>query len=162
MDHFHEQVLALNKIGGQARVMVVTGSIDRAIRKYLLERKSPYQAIVAFSGEHAYGGAQVSEASLNGFPSSRIADEIQQDPYRFLICADKFQTGVRRAAIAHHVRRQDLVRDQGRADAVACQQGAFEETLVFVLDFMNAADTIQEAFADYYRTTILSEETDPQ
>ena len=26
---------------------------------------------------------------------------------------------------------------------------------------MNAADTIQEAFADYYRTTILSEETDP-
>ena len=32
---------------------------------------------------------------------------------------------------------------------------------VFVLDFMNEADTIQEAFADYYRTTILSEETDP-
>ena len=32
---------------------------------------------------------------------------------------------------------------------------------VFVLDFMNDADTIQEAFADYYRTTILSEETDP-
>ena len=31
----------------------------------------------------------------------------------------------------------------------------------FVLDFMNDADTIQEAFADYYRTTILSEETDP-
>ena len=27
---------------------------------------------------------------------------------------------------------------------------------VFVLDFMNDADTIQEAFADYYRTTILS------
>ena len=26
---------------------------------------------------------------------------------------------------------------------------------------MNAANTIQEAFADYYRTTILSEETDP-
>ena len=32
---------------------------------------------------------------------------------------------------------------------------------VFVLDFMNDADTIQEAFADYYRTTVLSEETDP-
>ena len=32
---------------------------------------------------------------------------------------------------------------------------------VFVLDFMNDTDTIQEAFADYYRTTILSEETDP-
>src|SRR5256885_14974137 len=32
---------------------------------------------------------------------------------------------------------------------------------VFVLDFMNNAETITEAFADYYRTTILSEKTDP-
>ncbi len=31
----------------------------------------------------------------------------------------------------------------------------------FVLDFANDADTIQAAFADYYRTTILAEETDP-
>ena len=79
--------------------MVVTGGIERAIqyyraiRQYLLERKSPHRAIVAFSGEHEYGGVKASEASLNGFPSGRIADEIQQDPYRFLICADKFQTG---------------------------------------------------------------------
>ena len=60
VDHFHEQVIALNKIGGQARAMVVTGGIERAIqyfhafRDYLKERKSPYQAIVAFSGEHEY------------------------------------------------------------------------------------------------------------
>jgi len=32
---------------------------------------------------------------------------------------------------------------------------------VFVLDFMNDTKTITEAFADYYRTTVLSEETDP-
>src|SRR5690606_19862355 len=32
---------------------------------------------------------------------------------------------------------------------------------VFVLDFMNDSDTIQEAFDRYYRTTILSKETDP-
>ncbi len=51
-----------------------------AIRQYLLERKSTYQAIVAFSGEHEFGGLQVSEVALNGFPSRRIADEIQQDP----------------------------------------------------------------------------------
>jgi type I restriction enzyme, R subunit len=31
VDHFHEQVLALNKIGGQARAMVVTSGIERAI-----------------------------------------------------------------------------------------------------------------------------------
>lgn len=50
VDHFHEQVLALNKIGGQARAMVVTSGIERAIQyfqavsAYLLERKSPYRA----------------------------------------------------------------------------------------------------------------------
>jgi type I restriction enzyme R subunit len=32
---------------------------------------------------------------------------------------------------------------------------------VFALDFANDTDTIQKAFSDYYRTTILSEETDP-
>ncbi len=32
VDHFHEQVLALNKIGGQARAMVVTSGIERAIQ----------------------------------------------------------------------------------------------------------------------------------
>jgi type I restriction enzyme, R subunit len=99
VDHFHEQVLAAGKIGGQARAMVVTSGIERAIqyfhafKTYLVERKSPYQAAVAFSGEHEYGGAKVSETSLNGFSSRDIASKIQTDPYRFLICADKFQTG---------------------------------------------------------------------
>ena len=99
VDHFHEQVMAAGKIGGQARAMVITSGIERAIqyfhafKAYLSERKSPYQAIVAFSGEHEYDGAKVSEASLNGFPSGDIAEKIQEDPYRFLICADKFQTG---------------------------------------------------------------------
>ena len=86
VDHFHEQVLAAGKIGGQARAMVVCSGIERAIqyfhaiKAYLVERKSPYQAIVAFSGEHEYSGAKVSEASLNGFPSRDIAENIQNDP----------------------------------------------------------------------------------
>jgi len=89
VDHFHEQVLALNKIGGQARAMVVTSGIERAIQyfqaitAYLTERKSPYRAIVAFSGEHEFGGVKVTEAGLNGFPSKDIPDRIENDPYRF-------------------------------------------------------------------------------
>ena len=99
VDHFHDQVLAQSKIGGAARAMVVTNGIARAIqyfhaiRDYLKERKSRYRAIVAFSGEPEYGGVRVSEASLNGFPSGQIAEKIREDPYRFLVCADKFQTG---------------------------------------------------------------------
>ena len=99
VDHFHEQVAGLQKIGGQARAMVVTSSIRRAItyflaiRDYLDERKSSYRAIVAFSGEPEYNGGKVTEASLNGFSSNLIAEKIQEEPYRFLVCADKFQTG---------------------------------------------------------------------
>ena len=167
VDHFHEQVLALNKIGGQARAMVVTSGIERAIqyyhaiRDYLAERKSPYQAIVAFSGEHEYGGAKVTEASLNGFPSSQIADRIQEDPYRFLVCADKFQTGYDEPLL--HTMYVDKILSGIKAVQTLSRLNRAhpQKHDVFVLDFMNDADTIQEAFADYYRTTILSEETDP-
>ena len=167
VDHFHEQVLALNKIGGKARAMVVTGGIERAvqyyhaIRRYLLERKSPYQAIVAFSGEHEYGGVKASEAALNGFPSRRIPDEIQQDPYRFLICADKFQTGYDEPLL--HTMYVDKILSGIKAVQTLSRlnRAPPKKHDVFVLDFMNDANTVQEAFSDYYRTTILSEETDP-
>src|SRR3972149_4462684 len=34
VDHFHEQVMAAVKIGGEARAMVVTSGIERAIQYY--------------------------------------------------------------------------------------------------------------------------------
>jgi type I restriction enzyme R subunit len=167
VDHFHEQVLALNKIGGQARAMVVTSGIERAIqyyhafRDYLTERKSPHKPIIAFSGEHEYGGSKVTEASLNGFPSSLIVDQIQEDPYRFLICADKFQTGYDEPLL--HTMYVDKILSGIKAVQTLSRLNRAHPKKhdVFVLDFMNDVDTIKEAFADYYRTTILSEETDP-
>ena len=167
VDHFHEQVIAQSKIGGEARAMVVTNGIERAIqyfhafREYLVERKSRYQAIVAFSGEHEYGGAKVTESSLNGFPSSQIADKIQEDPFRFLICADKFQTGYDEPLL--HTMYVDKVLSGIKAVQTLSRLNRAhpQKHDVFVLDFMNDAATIQLAFADYYRTTILAEETDP-
>ena len=160
-------MLALNKIGGQARAMVVCSGIERAIqyfhaiREYLAERKSPYQAIVAFSGEHEYGGVKVTEASLNGFPSSAIADRIAEDPYRFLVCADKFQTGYDEPLLHTMYVDKILAGIKAVQTLSRLNRAHPQKHDVFVLDFMNDADTIQAAFADYYRTTILSEETDP-
>ncbi len=167
VDHFHEQVLALHKIGGEARAMVVTSGIERAIqyfhaiRDYLTERKSRYQAIVAFSGEHEWGGAKVTEASLNGFPSSQIAEKIQQDPYRFLICADKFQTGYDEPLLHTMYVDKQLSGIKAVQTLSRLNRAHPKKHDVFVFDFMNDVDTIQQAFADYYRTTILAEETDP-
>ena len=167
VDHFHEQVLAKNKIGGQARAMVVTNGVERAIqyyhaiRDYLAERKSRYQAIVAFSGDHEFGGAKVSEASLNGFPSGRIAERIQEDPYRFLVCADKFQTGYDEPLL--HTMYVDKTLSGIRAVQTLSRLNRAhpKKSDVFVLDFFNDAGTIGDAFADFYRATILSDETDP-
>ena len=82
--------------------MVVVDGVDRAIRYHnairqlLHERELPFQALVAFSGSRTVDDLydqEVSEALLNGFPEIRTAEKFQEDPYRILICADKFQTG---------------------------------------------------------------------
>ena len=167
VDHFQEHVLALNKIGGQARAMVVCSGIERAIqyfhaiRDYLAERKSPYKPIVAFSGEHDYGRAKVTEASLNGFPSNKIADEIQEDPYRFLVCADKFQTGYDEPLLHTMYVDKPLSGIKAVQTLSRLNRAHPQKYDVFVLDFQNDTDTIAAAFSDYYRTTVLSEETDP-
>ena len=167
VDHFHDQVLAQGKIGGQARAMVVTNGVERAIqyyhaiREYLGERKSRYQAIVAFSGEHEFGGGKVTEASLNGFPSGRIAERFQDDPYRFLVCADKFQTGYDEPLL--HTMYVDKTLSGVKAVQTLSRLNRAHPRKhdVFVLDFLNDEETIQDAFADYYRATILADETDP-
>ena len=167
VDNFHGQVVDLRKIGGEARAMVVTSSIRRAIsyyfaiREYLEARKSPYQAIVAFSGEHEFNGTKLTEASLNGFSSNLIANRIQEDPYRFLVCADKFQTGYDEPLL--HTMYVDKALSGVKAVQTLSRLNRAHPKKhdAFVLDFSNDADTIQAAFSDYYRTTVLAEETDP-
>ena len=167
VDHFHEQVISQHKIDGQARAMVVTNGIERAIqyfhaiRNYLKKRKSPYQAIVAFSGEKEYGGATVTEASLNGFPPGKIAETFQEEPYRFLVCADKFQTGYDEPLL--HTMYVDKTLSGIKAVQTLSRLNRAHQKKhdVFVLDFLNDTETITEAFSNYYRTTVLSDETDP-
>ena len=167
VDHFHDQVLAQGKIGGAARAMVVTNGIERAIQyyhaisDYLAERKSRYEALVAFSGEHEYGGAKLSEASLNGLPSAQIADRFQEDPYRFLVCADKFQTGYDEPLLHTMYVDKTLSGIKAVQTLSRLNRAHPKKHDVFVLDFLNDADTIREAFADFYRATILADETDP-
>ena len=167
VDHFHEQVLAKAKIGGQARAMVVTSGIERAVqyyhavKAYLEERKSPYQAIVAFSGEHEFGGTKVSEASLNGFSSGDIAEKIQNDPYRFLICADKFQTGYDEPLLHTMYVDKPLSGIKAVQTLSRLNRAHPQKHDCFVLDFQNNSEAITFAFQDYYQTTLLSEETDP-
>ena len=147
--------------------MVVTSGIERAIqyfhafKTYLEERKSPYQAIVAFSGEHDYCGARVSEFSLNGFSSGEIADKIQTDPYRFLICADKFQTGYDEPLLHTMYVDKPLSGIKAVQTLSRLNRAHPQKHDCFILDFQNNSAAITFAFQDYYRTTLLADETDP-
>ena len=167
VEHFHTQVIGKGKVGGQARAMVVTSSILRAIEFYyeikrqLEDRKSPYKAIVAFSGTKEYGGKQVSESDVNGFPSKDIEDNMEIDPYRILVVADKFQTGYDQPLL--HTMYVDKVLSDVKAVQTLSRLNRChpKKCDTFVLDFANDADDIQKAFQRYYKTTILSKETDP-
>lgn len=167
IDHFHEKVAEV-KMGGRARAMVVTSSIERAVQyrmafdSYLKERKSPYKAIVAFSGDHEYGDTKLDEAKMNNFPSSKIESTFRDDDkYRFLIVAEKFQTGYDEPLL--HTMYVDKILSHGKAVQTLSRLNRAhpQKSDTFVLDFVNDADTIKEAFEPYYRTTILSESTDP-
>jgi len=168
LDHFHDQVIAKRKIGDKARAMVVASGIERAMQykvafdAYLAERKSPYRAIVAFSGEHEFRGEEnVNEAKMNGFPSSGIPERFREDPYRFLIVAEKFQTGFDEPLL--HTMYVDKVLSGIKAVQTLSRLNRAhpDKHDTFVLDFVNDADTMEQAFGDYYRTTVLSKETDP-
>ena len=164
VEHFHTEVA--RKIKGQGRAMVVTSSIKRAIEYYmainnlLKERKSPYKAVVAFSGEAQYEGQTYNEAKLNGFPSSKIEKTFKSDPYRILVVANKFQTGYDEPLL------HTMYVDKGLSDIKAVQTLSrlnrchADKNDVFVLDFVNDPDVIKKAFDRYYKTTVLSGETD--
>ena len=167
IDHFHEAVFRPRKIDGQARAMVVTDGVDRAIdyhnaiSAYIKDNGYPYRSIIAFSGDRHRQGETVSEASLNGFPSRQIPDKIQEDPYRILICADKFQTGYDEPLLHTMYVDKTLAGIKAVQTLSRLNRAWPNKTDTFVLDFMNSSDVIREAFSDYYRTTILAEETDP-
>jgi type I restriction enzyme, R subunit len=177
VDHFHDSVLAPKKIGGRARAMVVCSSIKRAMQyktaidTYLAERKSPYKTIVAFSGAHEYEGKKdVTEATMNGFPSNKIEDYfeaeeikgiLQKDPYRFLIVADKFQTGFDQPLLHTMYVDKPLSGVKAVQTLSRLNRAHPKKKDTFVLDFMNEAEGIQKSFEPYYRTTVLSEATDP-
>lgn len=169
VEHFHEQVIAKGKIGGQARAMVVTSSIPRcveyyyAINKCLAARHSPYKAIVAFSGEHSYQGQEpaLTSAAINGFSDAEIPDRFEEDPYRLLVVTDMFQTGFDEPLL-HTMYVDKTLYDIKAVQTLSRLNRSHPKKYdTFVLDFANKATTIEEAFSKYYRTTILSGETDP-
>lgn len=168
IDHFHRDVRHL--INGEAKAMVVTKGIVFAIKykqafdTYLKEIKSPYKAIVAFSGTKDYEGIEYNEVAMNNFKTNKtdIPKNFKKNEYRFLIVADKYQTGFDEPLL------HTMYVDKKLAGVQAVQTLSRlnrakkpHKKDTFVLDFFNEAEDIKKAFEPYYTATILSEETNP-
>lgn len=170
IDHFNENVR--QRIANKAKAMVVCKSIESAMKykeafdSYLNEINSPFKSIVAFSGKkkHWSTGEELTEDKMNNFKDSSIdiPDQFEKDDYRFLIVANKYQTGFDQPLL------HTMYVDKQLSDVQAVQTLSRlnrakkpEKRETFVLDFYNDIEDIKEAFKPYYTTTILSEETDP-
>ncbi len=165
IEHFAAQVQ--EEIAGKAKAMIVTRSRLHAVRyklavdKYLAERGYPFKALVAFSGTVQDEGQAYTEFGMNGFPEAQTARTFERPEYRFLIVANKFQTGFDQPLL--HTMYVD--KKLGGVNAVQTlsrlNRTQAEKKGTMVLDFANESDEIKAAFEPYYETTLLSEATDP-
>jgi type I restriction enzyme R subunit len=170
IDHFVPQVVNAKKLRGKAKGMIITQSIESAIRYYkavtrLLEEKgNPFKILIAFSGEKDVDGVSYSETEMNGFSESDTRGYFDKDEYRLLIVANKYLTGFDQPKLSAMYVDKKLqgvlaVQALSRLNRSSAKLGKRTEDL-FILDFFNSVDDIKVAFDNFYTITSLSEETD--
>ncbi|ELZ7775910.1 type I restriction endonuclease subunit R [Campylobacter upsaliensis] len=163
IEHFFQNIC--KKIGEKAKAMVVTSSRENAVKYYLffkkyLQKNHPeYQALVAFSGDKEINGESYSEVRLNGFSEAMLKDEFKKDNYRFLIVAEKYQTGfdeplLHTMYVDKRLEGISAVQTLSRLNRI-CQNK--EDTCV--LDFVNTHEEIGKSFSTFYGQTYLKEPT---
>jgi type I restriction enzyme R subunit len=166
VEHFAAKVQG--EIAGKAKAMIVTRSRLHAVRyrlavdKYLAERGYPFKALVAFSGTVQDGGQSYTESGINGFPEGQTAKTFERTDYRFLIVANKFQTGFDQPLL-HTMYVDKKLGGVGAVQTLSRLNRTLppDKKGTMVLDFANESDEIKAAFEPYYETTLLSEATDP-
>ncbi len=168
LEHFVEHTA--KTIGNKGRAMLITRSRLHCVRyklefdKQMREMDLHYGPLVAFSGtvHDTDNGRDYTENGMNELPPGvSIADTFKSPEYRILIVSNKFQTGFDEPML--HTMYVDK-----RLEGLQCVQAlsrlnrvADGKTDTLVLDFVNEPDAVQAAFQQYYQTTMLAEETDP-
>lgn len=171
INHFIEN--CMNEMSGLAKAMVVCSSRAQAVKykiafdNYINDNHLDIKALVAFSGEIENESAKsgelkdYSEARMNGFPEEQTANRFKEAQYKFLIVANKFQTGFDQPLLYAMYLNKKL---QG----VNAVQTLSRLNRVFpgkkdpiTLDFANDEKVIQKAFQDFYEGVLLEEGSDP-
>ena len=183
VEDFRENIA--DRLGGRAKAMVVTSSrwaahdLYQAIRKYADDCGYPdCGVLVAFSGPLKDPSTKVeyTEAGLNGFSELQLpdmfgyakADDPQaaarsQEEYRILVVADKYQTGFDQPLLcAMYVDKVltgvNAVQTLSRLNRIHPMKSQDD---VYVVDFANEAESVRDAFADWFEKTTSPPLEDP-
>jgi len=169
VEHFRH--FTKNKIGGQAKAMVVTSGRLQAVRykeafdRYLKEQGyTDIKALVAFSGEvtdPTIPDKKYTEVGMNnGIKETELPERFATEEFRVLLVAEKYQTGFDQPLL--HTMYVDkklsgvhAVQTLSRLNRI---HPGKEDT--FVLDFVNEPDEILEAFKPYYEQTFVGEQAE--
>jgi len=169
----HYLSVVAGQLGGRAKAMVVTGSRKEAVRykiaidKYLADNglARQFSALVAFSGavkDEESGPDEFTETSMNpGLKGRALETAFAGDEYQVMIVANKFQTGFDQPLlVAMYVDKKlsgiTAVQTLSRLNRVIPGKAN-----TYVLDFVNDAGTILEAFQEYYEDAVLFTPSDP-
>ncbi|BAP32667.1 restriction endonuclease type I [Chryseobacterium sp. StRB126] len=170
LDHFTSSVVNTKKLKGKAKAMVVTQSIESAIRYYkaladlLMKKGNPFKIVIAFSGAKTVDGIEYTEAQMNGFAESETKDKFDEDEYRILVVANKYLTGFDQPKLSAMYVDKKLqgvlaVQTLSRLNRSANKLDKRTEDL-FVLDFFNSVEDIKTSFDPFYTSTTLNSATD--
>lgn len=174
VEHFQTHVRHM--LGGQAKAMVVTGSRKEAVR-YKLEfdkyiEKNNYKdlhALVAFSGDviDKESDTEVlkspfTERNMNPELNGRdLREAFDTKEYQVMLVANKFLTGFDQPKLCAMYIDKKLA-------GVDCVQALSRlnrtfpgKDMTFILDFVNSTEEIKEAFDPFYKTTTLTDNSDP-
>jgi len=171
IEHFRN--VTRHKIGGKAKAMVVTSSRLHAVRykqafdKYIAEKGyDDIDTLVAFSGtvvDDLDGSLTYTEGGMNhGISGREIPEKFATEYYQILIAADKFQTGFDQPLLHTMYVDKRLAGIQAVQTLSRLNRTHQGKEDCFVLDFHNDRDEILKAFQDYFETTTVGDEADPQ
>ena len=166
IEHFRANVA--HKIGGNAKAMLVTSSRLHAVRYYFAFRDyiksrnyKDLGVLVAFSNAVEDQGVEYTEEQLNEIPETELPEKFATSEYQLLLVAEKYQTGFDQPLL--HTMYVDKKLHGVKAVQTLSRINRMHpgKTDTFVLDFVNTAEDIQKSFQDYYISTGITEETDP-
>lgn len=168
----HFRTVVMGELSGMAKAMVITASRKSAVKyqkafKDYIARKgyTGIDALVAFSGKVTLDGddTEYTEPGMNGFREEQTPIMFDSNDYNVLIVANKYQTGFdQKKLCAMYVLKKlkgvNAVQTYSRLNRICPPY----DKKTFILDFANTYEEVQESFAPFYTTTLLSGNLNPK